>query len=67
MRTIGVLVQKGPNAKDPPRVLNFEQHRRLLKEMYSAMGKPAPWEIAEREIEGERKAVGVAVTEAAGV
>jgi hypothetical protein len=49
MRCIGVLVQKGPNATEPPRAPDPEYHRWLLKELYNAIGKPAPWELTSTD------------------
>jgi hypothetical protein len=48
MKSIGVVIQKGPNAK-PPRVEDRDRHKNLLREIYNAMGKPAPWENQESQ------------------
>lgn len=44
MRTIGVVVSKGPNAKDEPYIEDEKAHKELLKSLYNAVGKQAPWE-----------------------
>ena len=45
-RTIGTIVDKSPGAKGLPASMPEEKSNRpLLKDLFSAIGKPAPWEI----------------------
>lgn len=45
-RIIGVIVDKGPQAKGLPKPVSPEySNRPLLKDLFNAIGKPAPWEL----------------------
>lgn len=45
-RTIGVIVDKGSHAKGLPEPVSGQHSNRpLLKNLFNAIGKPAPWEI----------------------
>jgi len=42
MNTIGVVIEKGPNAQSNSSVPNKPANRNLLKSIYNALGKPVP-------------------------
>ena len=48
MTALGVIITKGPNAKKAPRIKNSKEQRAILKELFNAIGKPAPWEIQKK-------------------